>query len=111
MTSSVSQNWLHVGRNLTLAATTARRFLDLSPRERLALFTQCKNEGIHAYAAQQLAEAIGQAREFVSLLQSAEEAWFKAAKEQATGARKRRFRTERVSARRAAGSAERTQAR
>lgn len=95
-----------------MAASTARHFLELSPHERLALFTECKAEGIHAYAAQQLAEAIGEARELVLLLEGAEKAWSRAAKERAvTPQKRRRMRIERVSARRAARAAERIQTR
>ncbi len=112
MPSSISRNWLHVGRTVALAAATARHFLELSPRERLALFTECKAEGVHAYAAEQLAEAIGQARELVLLLEGAEKAWSRAAKERAATPQKRgHTRIERPSVRRAARSAERTQTR
>jgi hypothetical protein len=74
------RNWRDVSRNLTIVASMADRFLDLSPEDRRAELNGPESDQLRAYSSFQLANTIRQAKDIVRLLESAEEAWKEAAK-------------------------------
>lgn len=68
-------HWPSVSRNLNFAASFARRFLELTPKEKEAALFEPGRELIPSYMAWDLALAICQARELVRVLEEAEKAW------------------------------------
>jgi hypothetical protein len=74
------RNWRDVSRNLTIVASMADRFLDLSPEDRRAELNAPESDQLRAYSSFQLAHTIRQAKDIVRLLESAEEAWKEAAR-------------------------------
>ena len=75
MPSQSIRNWRDVSRNLTIVASMADRFLDLSPEDRRALLRAPESDRLLAYSGWQLAETIRQAKDIVHLLETAEAAW------------------------------------
>ena len=80
MPSQSIRNWRDVSRNLTIVASMADRFLDLSPEDRRALLRAPESDRLLAYSGWQLAETIRQAKDIVHLLETAEAAWKQAKK-------------------------------
>lgn len=75
MQSQTIRNWRNITRNLTMVASMADRFLDLSPEDRRAAFQGPGSDRLRAYSGWQLAETIRQAKDILCLLETAEEAW------------------------------------
>jgi hypothetical protein len=75
MSSQTIRSWRNVSRNLTIVASMADRFLELSPEDRRAILQNPDSDQLRAYSGLQLAETIRQAKDVVRLLETAEEAW------------------------------------
>jgi hypothetical protein len=80
MSSKSLRNWRDISRNLTIVASMADRFLELSPEERQAMLCSPTAEQLRNYSSVQLAATIRQAKDIVRLLETAEAAWKQANK-------------------------------
>lgn len=69
------QDWEELSRNLTIVASMADDFLDLSDDDKNAIFEKQDADRLSAYAGFHLAATIRQAKDMVSLLEKAESAW------------------------------------
>jgi hypothetical protein len=80
MPSKSIRVWRDVSRNLTIVASMADRFLELSPEDRQAMLNSPTADPLRIHSAVQLAATIRQAKDIVRLLETAEAAWKQANK-------------------------------
>jgi hypothetical protein len=72
---SAATNWDDLSRNLTIVASMAEDFLELSDDEKNAIFERPDASPLSVYAGVHLAATIRQAKDMVRMLEQAESAW------------------------------------
>jgi hypothetical protein len=72
---SAATNWDDLSRNLTIVASMAEDFLELSEGEKNAIFEKRDSSQLSVYAGFHLAATIRQAKDMVRMLEQAESAW------------------------------------
>jgi len=72
---SAATNWDDLSRNLTIVASMAEDFLELSEDEKNAIFEKRDASPLSVYAGVHLAATIRQAKDMVRMLEQAESAW------------------------------------